>query len=113
MFTQAPHPSFDGFDAWGNYMFGFAEVENYDLCREITNGIKDFCRIYIEWYGEYDFMFNISGYDAYIPFRGMKRNYDVPISAVGEYKFQQGVGIDLSKQTVKTLEELIEEKRRK
>ncbi|MCI7491676.1 MAG: hypothetical protein MSA91_02675 [Lachnobacterium sp.] len=113
LFTQAPHPSFDGFDACGNYMFGFAEVENYNLCREITNGIKDFCRIYIEWYGEYDFMFNISGYDVYIPFRGMKRNYNVPISAVGEYKFQQGVGIDLSKQTVKTLEELIEEKRRK
>ena len=67
MFTQAPHPTFSGFRD-GKFEFGIPEIENYDIIREIQDGIMDFCKEYSRIFGSFDYMNNISGHDAYVPF---------------------------------------------
>ena len=109
LFSQSPCPSFDGFGENGEFIFGYAEVENYEIISEIIQGIEDFCNKYIEWFGYNKFMLNISGYDAYLPFRKLTRQYRPVKNAVGQVRFQQVVGIDKSKQVTKTLLELMRE----
>jgi len=109
MFSQAPHPSFSGFGKGGELEFGYAEVENYNTYKDILTGIEDFCDLYIYNFGKYDYLMKISGYDAYIPFRGLTRHYRPAKRAIGHVRFQQGVGIDCEKQKTKSLIELMAE----
>lgn len=102
LFSQAPHPSFAGFDNDGRLKFNYAEVENYEIIEQILMGEIDFCKKYISKFKNYEYMFNISGYDAYIPFRGLTRNYSFAKCAVGDFKFQQTVGTSKD-ENVKTL----------
>ncbi len=78
LFTQACHPTFQGFfekeDGSVGFSFGVPEVENYDYIREIHSGIYDFCREYAGRFQNERFMLNISGHDAYVPFRLIARN---------------------------------------
>lgn len=111
MFSQAPHPSFNGFSPTGQFDFGYAEVENYQIIIDILEGIEDFCERYAEAFGKFPFLMNISGYDAYIPFRGLTRNYKTAINAIGKVRFQQGVGIDYTKQKTQELIEIIKQKK--
>lgn len=66
---SAAHNSFIGFDKNGNMEFASPEIENYKLYSETENGIMDFCLEYISAFHKYPFMFNISGYDAFLPIR--------------------------------------------
>lgn len=109
IFSQAPYPSFDGFDEDGNFVFGYAEVENYPIIVQVQQGIEDFCDQYIEAFGKYKYMMNISGYDAYLPFRGFVRNYRLAKKALGEFRFQQVIGINKSTQMEKRLIEVMKE----
>ena len=48
--------------------FLFAENDNKtESIVEIQNGILDFVQAYCKYYGEYEFMMDISGHDAYMP----------------------------------------------
>lgn len=109
MFSQAPCPSFDGFDEDGNFLFGYAEVENYSIIMQVLQGIEDFCNQYVEVFGKYKYMMNISGYDAYLPFRRFIRNYRLAKKTLGTVRFQQVIGVDMSKQKTKTLLEVMRE----
>lgn len=66
---SAPHNSFVGFDKEGNMEFASPEIENYRMYSETEDGIMDFCSEYITAFGKYPYMFNISGYDAFLPVR--------------------------------------------
>lgn len=107
MFSQAPFPSFSGFDKNGNLKFGYAEVENYEIIKEILKGIEDFCDDYKYYFGKYPFLFNIPGYDAYIPFRGITKAYNIAENAIGNMHFQQSVGLDYSKQKVENFSKIM------
>ena len=109
MFSQAPFPSFAGFGKNGELEFGYAEVENYSTINNILKGIEDFCDDYIENFKRWPSLLSISGYDAFIPFRGITRQYRVAKNAIGNVRFQQGVGIDRKKQTTKTLLQVMAE----
>ena len=59
-------PQFMYISAEGNFVF--AEEENMiGSVSEIQNGILDFVQSYYKYFGEYEFMMNISGHDAYMP----------------------------------------------
>lgn len=77
-FTQAPCPTFEGFEKDGKgcikYKFGYPEVENYETIRQIQMGIYDYCKIYAHAFQEYPFMYNISGADALRPFMQIFQN---------------------------------------
>lgn len=92
LFSQAPHPSFNGFGNDGSMKFNYAEVENYPIIQQILDGELDFCKRYISAFKNFDYLLNISGYDAFIPFRGLIRNYSFAKLAVGDLRFQQTVG---------------------
>lgn len=74
MFTQACEPSFSAVDNELNFTFEPAEVENYKIIQEIHKGIYDFCERYSNAFSKYPMFMNISGYDAYCPFRMIIRN---------------------------------------
>lgn len=107
LFSQAPHPSFKWFGNDGSLVFNYAEVENYEIINEILQGEYDFCQQYISSFKKYDYLLNISGYDAYIPFRGLIRNYSFAKVSVGMLKFQQSVGSG-NKNTLCSINEIID-----
>lgn len=86
LLSQAPTPTFSGFSNDGKLLFDYAEVENYDKTKEIINGIMDFCKKYYDSFNKYDVFLNISGYDAFVPFRGFLRNEKKILNTVGDFK---------------------------
>lgn len=70
----APEPSCRGFGAQGAVFD--TEAENADLIREIHAGEMAFISDYLEAFGDFPYMRNISGSDAYQPFS---------VSAAGKY----------------------------
>ena len=92
MFTQSCTPSFSGFDNEGNYAFVLPEVENYDAIREMHQGIVDFCDEYYETFQNDPYMYLISGYDAYLPFRMAIRSLGYFSNNFGNFSFPQVIG---------------------
>lgn len=88
--TQSCSPTFLGVHD-GIFNFDIPEVENYERNREIHNGILDFVKEYSEHFKEYPYMCNISGNDAYMPFR----KYVSDLSWVREYFSDYVFGRDL------------------
>ncbi len=68
--TQSTTPTFLGF-AENGFLFDIPEIENYEHDREIHQGILDFSQKYKKIFEKYPYMYNISGNDAYMPFRMM------------------------------------------
>ena len=73
LFTQGASPTCTGFDMTHDrglkIQFGKSEWENYAAIREIHRGIEDFVRGYRKHFKSCPYLFRISGYDAYVPFR--------------------------------------------
>lgn len=70
LITSSPSPSFKGFyyDENGQIELKFAKPEdNPEGIKEIWDGIEMFVNDYRWHFGEFDYMFNISGRDAYAP----------------------------------------------
>lgn len=77
-FTQACTPSAKAIrqDKNGKLFFEFASpaVEGYETIQDIHSGIMDFVKEYTYRFRKYPFLYDISGYDAYLPFRLLKRD---------------------------------------
>ena len=70
LITSSPSPSFKGFyfDENGDVELRFSKPEdNPEGIKEIWDGIELFVDDYRQHFGTYDYMFNISGRDAYAP----------------------------------------------
>lgn len=108
LFTQAPFPSFSGFSNSidGSVLFDIPEVENYSIIREIQVGIDTFCKDYQKAFKKYPFMFNIPGYDAYLPFQGITRNRIFFEKFFGDFSFSRGVCGNPKKQAIETLNDI-------
>ena len=94
MFTQNTMPSFSGFSEDGAYCFDVAEVENYKMIREIHDGIFDFCKLYHNTFRADPYLCNISGHDAYMPFRMAIRDLSYIRNTVGDAVYARDVGGD-------------------
>lgn len=105
-FTQAEHPSFAEIDADGNYVFDVPEVENYHATAEIQSGIYTFCEKYIQIFGRYPFMYNISGYDAYLPFRNANKEMEFLFKLFENFSFKRYIGANAAKQRLVRVSEM-------
>ena len=87
LLSQSAAPSFAKFRKNGGeyscFVFQNPDVENYFATREIQQGIIDFAKLYIKHFGHLPYMMNISGQDAYMPFRFSMSNKKVALNAVG------------------------------
>jgi len=107
LFTQACYPSFAGFDDDGNFLFDIPEVENYECIKEIHRGIIDFVKQYIERFHDYDYMMNISGYDAYLPYRLLIRDLSFFRNHFSMFRYNRSVISDYTHQRMDTIEEVM------
>lgn len=88
---NAPHCSFLGFSNKGDMEFAPAEIDNYKGFSEIGSGILDFCTRYYNAFKEYPYLFNIDGYDAFIPLRLLINNKDAALSLIGKLSYNIGI----------------------
>jgi len=107
MFTQAKYPSFSGIDREGKYTFDFPEIENYSGIEEIHKGIMDFCKQYYRIFSKDSFAKNISGYDAYCPYRMAIRDLNYFKTMFSEFTFARNVSSDHLNQRIETIKELV------
>lgn len=92
IFTQACEPSFSGLTIDGKFTFEIPEVENYEMIREIHKGIFDFSYNYFHAFAKYPYLYNISGYDAYCPFKFMVENPKLINEILADFLFARNVG---------------------
>lgn len=72
LLTQALTPTFEGFGKENGklrFQYGIPEIENKYMITEIQRGIRDFAKRFLYYFRDEPFMLDISGYDAYLPFR--------------------------------------------
>lgn len=87
LFTQSCSPSFAGFSNKDNeyqLIFQQPDIENYKLTKDIQKGIIDFANDYIQKFSNFKYLLNISGQDAYIPFRFLMSNEQAILHMVGD-----------------------------
>lgn len=109
IFTQACAPTFCGMDELGNYLFGLAEVENYGAIEKIHKGIMDFCEIYYRTFADDPFMYNISGCDAFAPFKLAMSDICYFENVLGDFTISRVIGDrDEGRKTI-TVREFIHE----
>lgn len=111
LFTQAASPSLEEIDYVNDQIsfgFGLAEVENYELLKEMHLGIVEFAIDYKKHFGDEPWLCNISGYDAYIPFKFLTQDLTIIKRVFGNYVISRNVGYDSSKNVMETLNSLLE-----
>lgn len=108
IFTQACSPTFAGYSDCG-MVFDTPEVENYDFIRKIHKGILDFADKYLEFFADKDYLLRISGYDAYQPFKMIKKNVKFIKEQFGSLCMSRGVLSDTEHQKIETMLELIKQ----
>lgn len=116
LFTQAPHPTFCKLsEEMGEqkFEFGIPEVENYQMINEIHKGIYDFCCQYYETFKNYPFMSNISGHDAYIPFRFIAKNPRMFKQYFLNFAYSKATGGDMDNQSMEDMRTLFENERKR
>lgn len=92
IFTQACEPSFSSVSTDGKYIFEIPEIENYRMIREIHQGILDFCQEYHDAFKDYPYVYNISGHDAYCPFRMITKDTKLIRRIMANFVFARNVG---------------------
>ncbi|MFP5111425.1 HAD family hydrolase [Bacillaceae bacterium C204] len=111
LFTQACYPSFSGFkktEEEFKLLFDVPEVENYKIYEQIHSGIFDFVKLYNKMFSNFEYLFNISGYDAYQPFRMIIRDLRFIREYFGDIVFSRGVIADTENQSFETLGEIMD-----
>ncbi len=106
-FTQACHPSFSGYSLNGDYIFDVPEVSNYEMTKEIQRGIIDFNKSYCKFSEHAVYLRNISGYDAYQPYRHAIRDPRLVKNLFSDASFSRGVGVNLKSQTQETVGDIL------
>ena len=99
-FTQAAMPSYAGIRENGDLYFDIPEVENYKITQEIHNGIVDFCDLYANTFKHDPWMLNISGHDAYCPFRFIIKDLTFYEKYFSNVSVARGIGGDQKKQKI-------------
>lgn len=107
LFTQAHYPTFNYYGDDGTFNFGIPEVENYSVIKDIHNGIFDFAVQYSRTFKNDSYMLNISGYDAYRPFKLCARDKNYYKKIFGDFAFPQIIGNTSNRETIETIETLI------
>ncbi|MCM1342635.1 MAG: hypothetical protein NC305_04200 [Lachnospiraceae bacterium] len=113
IFTQATSPTLEEIQYINkqiNLQFGLPEVENYNTLKEIHTGIIDFALDYKRHFGTDRYLCNISGYDAYIPFRFLTQDLSIIKRVLGEYVISRNVGYDNKKNSMETLSDLLQKR---
>lgn len=111
LFTQAPHATFSKItieEGREKFQFGIPEVENYQMINEIHRGIEDFCSQYHEAFHAYPYMNNISGHDAYVPFRFIAKNPRMFKQFFMDFAYSKSTGGDVTNQNMETMRHLFE-----
>ncbi len=111
LFTQAPHPTLEGFsweDGRMSFRFGFAGVENYETVREIHRGIGDFARHYLQAARREPWLLRVEGRDAYLPFRFIASFPEYFQRFFGGWKLKRTVGENAALEDLETLESMME-----
>lgn len=109
LLTQATIPSFSGFGKEERLTMEFSTpcVEGYKLINEFHQGIKDFVYEYIKHFGKYEYLLNISGYDAYCAYRIVLRNKRYFSNNFGEFPCESNTG---KMKKIVTLKQYLEDK---
>jgi len=105
--TQACCPSFSGYSTNGDYIFDVPEVDNYNMTKQIQSGILDFAKLYLGFSENNKYLRNISGYDAYMPYRYAIRDPRFVINLFSDASFSRGVGVNLKSQSQETVGDII------
>lgn len=105
--TQSSTPTFLGFDAEGHFKYDIPEVENYSRNQEIHKGTLDFVKEYKDHFKDYPYMLDISGHDAYMPFRHFSRNLDWLKTYFGDYIFGRDLFATQEKAVMESVEEVM------
>lgn len=97
MLLSSVEPSFKGFELINNseykLVFSDYEHENSASIHDIQRGIKDFVVDYTTHFAKFPYMMNISGSDAYAPFRFATLNNAIYLKKVlGQCTFEPFVG---------------------
>lgn len=92
MFTQDTSPSYSGMSDTGSLKFTHPEIENYSYVRDIHKGIYDFAMIYSKTFKYDKYMYNISGYDAYLPFRMTIKDLKYFKNNMSDFVFKRTIG---------------------
>ncbi len=111
IFTQSPTPSFKEIGENDEIKFDVPEVENYQMIKEIHKGILDFAKEYMQLFGEYPIMMNISGYDAYMPFRKVFRDLAYFKKYFSNMAFSVSMFSDKETQSMETIGNIMSNKR--
>ena len=109
MFTQAKIPTFAGFKDDGSMEFGIPEIENYAVIGKIQEGITDFCILYSSLAKNDSSLFNITGYDAYMPYRMIIRDLSFIKKQFSCFLFARNINGDVEEQRIETLEEIFKQ----
>ena len=107
LLSQACHPSFSGYLMNGDYLFDVPEVENYKMTTEIQKGILDFATKYLKFSENNKYLRNISGYDAYMPYRFAIRDITYIRNVLNKASFSRGVGVNLKSQSPETVDDIL------
>lgn len=96
LFCTAAHPSVLAFrlDNDGELVLDFdiPEVENYEIINEVQRGMLDFVEKYTETFKEYDYMFRVSGLDAYQPVKHIFTDLTYIRKFFGHYSYNRLLG---------------------
>ena len=88
---------------------GSVKTENIDFEEESDKlrNILDFAQKYYSTFKNYPYLFNISGYDAYLPFRMIIRELSFFKKYFGSFSYSRGVGMDAENQRNETLAQIM------
>lgn len=91
-------PRFKGFSVRNNnikFEFENLLVENISDQKEIERGIFDFVNLYLDKLTKFNYLYNISGYDAYCPSKMLERKYKWLEYIFGNHKIELDAGDNL------------------
>lgn len=107
LLTQSDTPTFIGFSENGDIIYDIPEIENYEYIREIHDGILSFIEEYTNRFKNFKYMINISGFDAYMPFRMFVSDLSWIRNYFGDYVFGRDLFSTGEKNRMETVKEVL------
>ena len=109
LFSQDTTPTYAGMGENDDFFFDVADVENHGVVKDIHKGIIEFCKDYYMRYKNASYLYNVSGYDAYVPYSFILQNLDFVKKQFMNLSFSRALSGDTKKQKVETLDEIMKE----